>query len=361
MSSPPRLLVLAAIPALMGVMSFHGRTPASHGAAPAARAFLFGSGPAQSQGDGTAQLAEGVPASRLTVAVHDPCIIRDHVIYHVFATGPGIPEIVSTDLVHWKSAGAVFEGGGPEWIRKELPESRGLWAPDICYFGGRYHLTYAVSRFGSNRSIIGAASNKTLDRASRDYAWVDEGKVTESRREDNFNAIDPNLLPLDRKRVALTFGSFWSGIKLLMLDAATGKPEPDAKPIALAQRPSPDALEAPFLIRRGRWFYLFVSFDFCCRGLNSTYNVRVGRAEHVEGPYLDREGKPMLQGGGTQLTFSEGTRVGPGHCAVLRDGGHEYLTTHYYDGARNGLPTLQVCPLTWDRGGWPVVGKALAP
>jgi len=302
--------------------------------------------------------AEGVPATQLAQPIHDPCIVKERDTYHVFATGPGIPEIVSRDLVHWKPAGRVFEGDGPAWIHEELPESRGLWAPDICFYGGRYHLTYAVSRFGSNRSIIGMASSRTLDRASRDYGWVDEGKVTESRREDNFNAIDPNILPLDRRRLALTFGSFWSGIKLLPLDTATGKPLPDAKPIALAQRPSPDALEAPFLIRRGRWFYLFVSFDFCCRGLNSTYNVRVGRSERLEGPYADRDGKPMLEGGGTQITFPEGTRVGPGHCAVLRDGGRDYLATHYYDGARNGFPTLQVLPMTWDRDGWPAVGRA---
>src|SRR5205823_1348711 len=120
----------------------------------------------------------------------------------------------SIDLIHWEAAGRVFEGEGPDWIKQELPRSRGIWAPDICFYGGRYRLTYAVSTFGSNRSIIGAASNKTLDPTARDYRWLDEGKVTESNRQDNFNAIDPNILPLDNKRLALTFGSFWSGIKL---------------------------------------------------------------------------------------------------------------------------------------------------
>jgi len=216
-----------------------------------------------------------------------------------------------------------------------------------------------VSRFGSNRSIIGAATNKTLDAASKDYRWVDEGKVTESVRQDNFNAIDPNVLPIDSKRLALTYGSFWSGIKLLYLDAKTGKPEPGAQPIALARRPAPDAIEAPFLIRRGRYYYLFVSFDFCCRGVNSTYNIRVGRAESAAGPYTDAAGKSLLEEGGTQLLATEGTRIGPGHCAVLKDGGHDYLVYHFYDGKHNGVPTLQISPMTWSKEGWPIVGSPL--
>ena len=290
--------------------------------------------------------------------VHDPCIIKADAAYYVYATGPGIPMRRSTDLIHWEAIGQVFQKE-PEWIKKEMPQSRGIWAPDIAYYGGRYHLHYAVSTFGSNRSVIGAASNKTLDPADKDYLWVDEGKVTESQRTDNYNAIDPAVLPIDRGRLALTFGSFWSGIKLMYLDAKTGKPLKDTQVIAIAQRPPPDALEAPFLIRRGKFYYLFVSFDYCCRGVNSTYNVRVGRSEHVEGPYVDKEGTPMLGAGGTQLVATEGQRIGPGHCAVLQDGRKDYLAYHYYDGAHNGVPTLQIAPMSWSRNGWPVVGRPL--
>lgn len=301
------------------------------------------------------------PGSNAVRPVHDPCIIKQGSAYYVFSTGPGIPMRRSTDLVHWEAAGRVFEGAGPDWIRAELPDSRGFWAPDISYYGGRYHLLYCVSSFGSNHSLIGAASNKTLDRTSTEYHWTDDGKVLGSTRQENFNAIDPNVLPLDRDRLALTFGSFWSGIKLMMLDPKTGRPQPDAQPLPLARRPPPDAIEAPFLIRQGRYYYLFVSFDYCCRGVNSTYNIRVGRSESVTGPYVDKDGEAMLEGGGTQLVATEGTRIGPGHCAVLRDEGKDYLVYHYYDGLRNGAPTLQVSPMTWSSDGWPVIGRPLAP
>jgi arabinan endo-1,5-alpha-L-arabinosidase len=291
--------------------------------------------------------------------VHDPCIVKAGAAYYVYATGPGIPMRRSTDLLHWEAIGRVFDGAGPDWIRTEMPQSRGIWAPDVSFYGGRYHLLYAVSSFGSNRSVIGAASNKTLDPASKEYRWIDEGKVFESNRQDNYNAIDPNILPLDKDRLALTFGSFWSGIKLVYLDARTGKPAKPGEIFSLARRPSPDAIEAPFLIRRGRYYYLFVSFDYCCRGVNSTYNVRVGRSEQAAGPYVDRDGRAMLDAGGTQLVATEGNRIGPGHCAVLRDRGKEYLAYHFYDGRQNGIPTLQIAPMTWTPDGWPVVGKPL--
>src|SRR5262249_2325884 len=157
---------------------------------------------------------------------------------------------------------------------------------------------------------------------------------------------DPNVLLYPPDRPAMTFGSFWSGIKMVFLDARTGKPVPDAPVYSLARRPSPDAIEAPFLFHRGRYYYLFVSFALCCRGVNSTYNLRAGRAERVTGPYVDREGKALMEGGGTHLLATQGSVIGPGHCAVLHDKRGDLLVHHFYDGEEHGTPTLQVRPLT---------------
>lgn len=323
------------------------------------------------------QSSAGNPAALNKSArfAHDPCIIKDGAYYYVFATGPGIPFRRSKDLKQWEAMGRVFTENVPAWAKTELPDSRGIWAPDISFYNKRFHLYYTVSTFGKNHSLIGAASNKTLDPASKEYQWTDEGKVFASTQQDDYNAIDPNILPLSKDKLALTFGSFWSGIKLLYLDAHTGKPLPlttaqntnsqpaaNQKPnsptnvIALARRPSPDALEAPFLIKHGKYFYLFVSFDFCCRGVNSTYNIRVGRAAKVEGPYIDRDSKPLLDGGGTPVLSSQGNVIGPGHCAILHDAGTDYLAYHFYDGSQNGSPTLQIRPLSWTRDSWPEPG-----
>lgn len=291
--------------------------------------------------------------------VHDPCIIKQGRDFYVFSTGNGIPIRRSRDLVHWEFIGQLFAENVPAWAKEKIPNATMIWAPDIAYFGGRYHLYYSVSSFGSNRSFIGLATNKTLDPKSNDYAWKDEGVVFESKPGDNFNAIDSNVLLLDGKRLAFAFGSFWSGIKLVMADANTGKPLPDAPVQSLAQRASPDAIEAPFLIKQGEYFYLFVSFDFCCRGVRSTYNIRVGRARQIDGPYVDKEGKLLTEGGGTPLLATEGRFIGQGHCAVLKDGKKHWLVHHFYDGENNGIPTLQVRPLMWDKQGWPVAGTPL--
>ena len=234
------------------------------------------------------------------------------------------------------------------------------WAPDISRWDGRWHLYYSVSTFGRNRSAIGQATSKTLDPRSPGYGWKDEGVVFESKPGDGYNAIDPNVLRVGRKRLVLAFGSFWSGIKLVELDAVTGKALPNAEVRSLARRPSPDAIEAPFLARHGRYYYLFASYDLCCRGINSTYKIRVGRSKTVEGPYLDRDGESMLEDGGTLLLATEGRVIGPGHCAVLHDRGHDLLVHHFYDGEERGVPTLQIRPLLWHRDGWPVAGEPLS-
>src|SRR5208337_3512084 len=94
--------------------------------------------------------------------VHDPCIAKENGIYYVFSTARGIGIRQSDDLVHWRRIGRVFDSQ-PAWAKREIPASNDLWAPDISYFNGEYHLYYAVSAFGRNRSCIGLATNKTLD------------------------------------------------------------------------------------------------------------------------------------------------------------------------------------------------------
>jgi arabinan endo-1,5-alpha-L-arabinosidase len=123
----------------------------------------------------------------------------------------------------------------------------------------------------------------------------------------------------------------------------------------LASRDAVEAIEAPYLVRRGSYFYLFVSFDLCCRGTASTYRVMVGRSESVTGPYLDRDGTPMLSaGGGSNVVLGNQRWHGPGHNAVLTVGADQYLVYHAYDAEHGGAPTLRIAELLWDDAGWPI-------
>jgi arabinan endo-1,5-alpha-L-arabinosidase len=186
------------------------------------------------------------------------------------------------------------------------------WAPDISFFDREYHLYYSISTFGSQRSCIGLATNKSLDPASLDYRWTDEGKVVVSMPgRDDFNAIDPNLVLDERGQPWLSFGSFHGGIKIIRIDPRTGKPlPPDLNMVTIAARPGGGAVEAPFVVFRGGHYYLFVSFDHCCRGADSDYKIMVGRSRRVVGPYLDRAGVPMVRGGGTLVLSGHGRSPG---------------------------------------------------
>jgi len=289
--------------------------------------------------------------------IHDPVMAKEGGTYYVFSTGSRIIVICSKDMVTWEFCGRVFERV-PTWIMKAIPGVGDLWAPDISFFNDRWHLYYAASTFGSPRSAIGLATNKTLDPASPEYEWVDEGMVIESTGAQNWNAIDPNLVLDDAGEPWLAFGSYWSGLKLIKLDAATGKrSSADETIYPIAQRPADGpggtAIEAPFIVKRGDYFYLFASFDACCRGRDSTYNVRVGRSEAITGPYVDRDGVPMMEGGGTLILDAYGNWRGPGHNGFYRENGVDWFPYHAYNAQRNGISFLRIESLGWDEEGWP--------
>ena len=275
--------------------------------------------------------------------------------------GPRLTDsLLETTLLNWTQCRAVFFGL-PDWIREAVPAAGDLWAPDVSFYDGLYQVYYAASSFGDNQSAIGLATSPTLDPASPDYAWQDEGLVIKSEHTDDWNAIDPNFVLDADGQPWLAFGSFWSGIKLVKLEPATRKPSSeDTTLYSLAARPAPGAVEAPFIVYRAPYYYLFVSFDQCCQGVDSTYNIRVGRSENVTGPYLDKEGVPMLDGGGTLLVESSERWKGPGHNAVFQDDGQDYLVYHAYDAGDVGRSYLRLEPITWQEG-WPSVATLEKP
>ena len=293
--------------------------------------------------------------------VHDPQVIRQDSTFYLFSTGDGISIRRSPDLYHWEYIGEVFQDL-PDWATESVPGVSNLWAPAILKYNQKYYLYYSVSTFGSNRSCIGVAENTTLDPFDQDYEWVDHGKVLCSApNASNFNAIDPHIITRNHDEVWMAFGSFWSGIKLLRLkvpDDSIGLADPQDL-YSIAARPVGNAIEAPFLCQRGAYYYLFVSFDFCCRGVESTYKIAVGRARELTGPYYDRAGIPMVEGGGTIILASTDRWRGPGHNAVIDYAGSAWLVHHAYDAQRNGVPTLRVERLLWDASGWPRVGEPI--
>jgi arabinan endo-1,5-alpha-L-arabinosidase len=299
---------------------------------------------------------------------HDPTIAKEGGYYYVVITGDAqnpnhyLPMKRSRDLVHWQEIGPVFTSL-PSWVSQQLGTTPAdAWAPSLTKVDGLWRLYYAASQFGTQNSVIGLATSPTLDPGSPSYKWTDRGMVIRSTQGvEDYNAIDPRYVDDGQGGAWLAFGSFWGGIKMRRLDPATGMLSgTDTTEYSLASRVAPDAEEGPAIIRHGGYYYLFMSFDFCCRGINSDYRMVVGRATSVTGPYLDASGVPLTDGGGTEVLRGYNEFIGAGGGDVYTGGGRALLVNHYYDATDNGVPRLNVRPLSW-RNGWPVAGDPLNP
>ena len=305
-------------------------------------------------------LASGVaakppdPHSSDKLRFHDPSTpIRQGDKWFVFSTGNGILTRCSQDLKTWTEGEPVFKEF-PAWHRAICKDHRGyLWAPDVIHRGDRYLLYYSVSSWGKNVSAIGLVSNATLDPKDSDYRWKDEGIVIQSSIRSAYNAIDPQLFADPDGSLWMVFGSFWTGIQLVALDPKTGHLHP--KDRAIHQLAWHESIEAPALHQQGGYYYLFVNWGLCCRGINSTYEIRVGRSRKITGPYLDATGDDLSTGGGTAFLKSEGDRIGPGHASFVSEKGRTRMFFHYYDRQRAGFATMGERSIRWTENGWPEI------
>ena len=296
-------------------------------------------------------------------AVRDPStIVKRGDTYWVYSTGRGIPQWSSTDLQHWTRQDSVFREL-PAWVKTAVPaiNSNIVWAPDVHQVGTRYFLYYSVSTFGSNVSTIGLATNETLD----PRGWTDGGMVVQSKRGERFNAIDPCVFDDEKGDLWLSFGSFFGGLQLVALDKTSGKIAPNSEITTIATRPDDKAnsIEAPAIYFHDGYYYLWVNWDKCCADAGSSYNIRVGRARDVRGPYLDKDGKDLREGGGsiflTSLYDDQSgrlidDRVGPGHVGILKMGDDFRVSLHYeWSRVYGAADMLNVYRLAWDADGWP--------
>ncbi|WP_258804358.1 arabinan endo-1,5-alpha-L-arabinosidase [Pseudarthrobacter sp. NS4] len=320
-----------------------------------------------------ADLPGGKTVVGQTSPIHDPAlIIDDDGTWYVYSTGLVNRENGGTIQIWashdqgttWNYSGTVWDRI-PAWIDEhfadgELPGS--LWAPEITEHDGTYYLYYSASRFGGNNSLTALATNTTLNPNDPDYEWVDQGLVVSSPATGldpanpgkTFNAIDAGIVEDADGTPYMAIGSFWYGIFLVPIEWPSGKPVADwqSKTVNIADRFMPgNPVEAPYITKHGDYYYLFVSFDSCCRGGDSTYKVAVGRSTSVKGPYLDKEGRDMFGGGGSVVLDSHGAVTGPGGQSVFGD----YLAFHYYDGSNQDIPffpTLGLQKIDW-ADGWP--------
>ena len=252
-----------------------------------------------------------------TPMVHDPVMAYENGMYHIYATGMGIQHMTSADRKTWTVHKEPVMSVIPKWTRDSVPGfEHHVWAPDII------------------------------------------------------NAIDPCFVIDDEDQPWLVWGSFWDGIQLCRLDttmhtAAGEQPRTIARRYPAgyqAAEPNPtskfagtNAIEAPFIMKHDGWYYLFVAWDYCCRGIKSNYKVVVGRSQNVAGPYVDKNGKPMTEGGGTIVIEGDKKEYeAAGHCAAYHINGEDLFICHGYYIPRKGASILVQRNINW-KDGWPEI------
>ena len=272
--------------------------------------------------------------------IHDPSTIAEcDGKYYTFGTGGG--GLISDDGWSWHG-GAERPGGGA--------------APDVLKIGDRYLVIYGATGGGlggGHNGRILTMWNKTLDPKSPDFKYTNAIEVCASDGMEDQDAIDPGML-LDPTtgRLWVSYGTYFGTIRLIELAPTTGERVKGNKEKDIAID-----CEATDLIYRDGWYYLLGTHGTCCDGVNSTYNIVVGRSRNVEGPYLDNVGRDMFHGGG-KMVIAAGDRVcGPGHFGrTIIDEGVEIMSCHYEaDFERSGRSVLGIRPLLW-KNGWPIAG-----
>ena len=272
--------------------------------------------------------------------IHDPSTLAEcDGKYYTFGTGRG--GLISEDGWSWHDGG-VRPGGGA--------------APDVIKIGDRYLVIYGATGGGlggGHNGRILTMWNKTLDPTSPDFKYTEAIEVAASDGMEDNDAIDPGvLLDPNTGRMWVSYGTYFGFIRLIELDPKTGKRVEGniEKDIAID-------CEATDLIYRDGWYYLLGTHGTCCDGVNSTYNIVVGRSRSVEGPYIDNVGRDMLKGGGKMVLAAGDRVVGPGHFGrTVLDEGVEVMSCHYEaDFNQGGRSVLGIRPLLW-KNGWPVAG-----
>lgn len=287
--------------------------------------------------------------------VHDPVMIKEGDTYYVFQTGNGIGVKTSKDRITWKRDSSVFPMDQlPAWHTKDIPEQKGhLWAPDIHYRDGIYHLYYSVSAWMNFNSSVGYATNTTLDRNNPKYKWVDKGQVISYKNGgEGVNVIDPNAFIDNDGKVWLVYGSYKAGLRMAELNRKTGKLKKDPPQLVTL---TTSLGEGVFVLKGPEYYYIFASRGKCCAGMESTYQVVTGRSKTLKGPYLDKEGKSWVENKYSVFLAGDSTEPGRGHNGFYTERDTTFIVYHAYTRSAGGASLLNIKPMYIDEEGWPTL------
>ena len=275
----------------------------------------------------------------------DPSVIKsDDGYFYLYATEDtrNLPIYRSKNLVDWRFVSTAFT----DETRPGFEPKGGLWAPDINYINGKYVLYYSMSVWGGEWTCgIGVA---TSDDPSGPF--IDKGKLFRSNEIDVQNSIDPFYIE-DEGRKYLFWGSF-RGIYAIELRNDGLSLKEGAKKLQVAGT----AYEGTYIYKKDDNYYFFASIGTCCNGIESTYTTVVGKSNNLLGPYVNRDGRSMMNNQHEIVISANERFVGTGHNSeiITDDEGADWVLYHAVDKENPHGRVLMLNKINWCEG-WPVV------
>jgi len=288
----------------------------------------------------------------------DPTVWTDGTTYYSVATGLRMI-IQSKDLVNWSEV---------EGVKPLTDDALGLmkqvgtnfWAPDVVRIGEKWMMYVTCYNSLPDCGIVCLESESPCG----PFEFV--GTVTHSLINGIKDSIDPEVVvDSSTGKVWLFFGSTDGIFRVEMTsDGRALLDNPQYTHVAgltISENPTrARAFEGSYLYRRKGYWYLFVSAG---RYNDSSYNIKVGRSASLEGEFVDKDGKKMIEGNGTTILSSDpGDKLfGPGHNGEIftDSAGHDYIFYHCH--SRDTKPSSKrhtyLQRLYWSRDGWPFFGS----
>lgn len=298
---------------------------------------------------GSAQQTDCYRNPVIATSLPDPSVMRaPDGYYYLYATENirNLPIYRSPNLVDWEFVGTAFtRQTRPQWNPKA-----GIWAPDINYFGGRYVLYYSKSEWGGEWTCgIGVATAEKPE-----GPFTDHGCMFISKDMGTQNSIDPFYIE-DNGKKYLFWGSF-SGIWGIQLTDDGLAVKEGEKPELISGR----FQEATYIHKRDGYYYLFGSAGTCCEGEKSTYRVTYGRSKNLFGPYVDKQGRKLLDNHYEVLLHRSDEVVGPGHNSeiITDDEGTDWMLYHGFNAKDPDAGRLVYMDRVEWIDGWPHMAEA---
>ncbi|WP_248926895.1 glycoside hydrolase family 43 protein [Paenibacillus hamazuiensis] len=273
----------------------------------------------------------------------DPSIVRAKEDYYLvnstFQFFPGIVISHSKDLVHWEYIGHALTRSEDLPLR-DLPDSFGIWAPDISYHDGTYYIFATLRLHGMGRQNIMVKSRTPEGSYSRPVVLNEKG-------------LDPShFVDVDGTHY-MVYGGGGAWIQRLSEDCERAVGEP----VLLWPGTGRHSPEGPHLLYKDGYYYVILAEG----GTEYGHCITVARSSSLFGEYEPCPFNPVHTQNDPKAAIQ---RAGHGKLVQTQNG--EWWIVHLGGRPLNGgFCTLGretfLEPVQWTEDGWFRVNEGNGP